>query len=1000
MSVIRDLTDKHFDPFLVEHGYGTRFQGFQNLMRYRIRDILLVSSLYDLYVFEEDGRLYELIRHEYQGLNLSHSPEITRVSSGQEALNLAREENRFELIITTQHIEDMHAAKLAELVRSSGLNIPVVLLAYDNRELVELLSHTDTSVFERIFIWTGNFRIIIAIIKHLEDKLNVDHDTRMVGVQSIILIEDNVRFYSSFLPILYNEILKQSQRLISEGINLSHKFLRMRARPKILLCSTYEEAWDYYEKYEDYILGIISDIDFMRNGRQDSEAGIEFARTVRNRHRDISILLQSNNPDNQEKASEIDVSFILKDSPTLLQEVRKFTVNNFGFGDFLFRDPNGVEVGRATDLITLEKELQVVPEESIRYHAERNHFSNWLKARTEFWLAHQLRPRKVSDFPSVEELRDNLVSSLREYRKLRQKGIITDFKKESFDPSSGFARIGGGSLGGKARGLSFVNTLINNYRITTQFENVMISVPPGVVIGTDVFDVFLDENNLRNFAINCDDDIEITRRFVEADKFPEEILADLAAFLDLIREPLAVRSSSLLEDSQYHPFAGVYETYMLPNNHDNPLIRLNDLLSALKRVYASTFYQSTKAYIKVTSYRLEEEKMAVIVQKMVGSRHNHLFYPDFSGVAKSYNFYPVPPQKSADGIVAVALGLGKTVVDGGSTVRFSPAFPNHMPQFSSIKETLRNNQHKFYALDLEADGSHVIDTHDLLVKQYGLERAEQDGTLTYVGSTYSHDNQAIYDGISREGPRIVSFAPILKHKIFPLPQILELLLEMGSWGMGTPIEIEFAANMSVLPSQSRQFVLLQMRPLVLKREIEELKIEESDTKRILCESPNVMGHGIIENIFDLVYVDYHKFSRKNSKDVAREINLLNNKLISENRPYLLIGVGRWGTLDPWLGIPVNWDQISGACTIVESSFKDFMVAPSQGSHFFQNLTSFMIGYFTVNAFKKIGSIDWDWLTAQKPLIAKTYTSLIRFKKPLTIKMNGQQNKGIILKPEK
>jgi CheY-like chemotaxis protein len=1000
MSAIRDLTEKHFDPFLVEHGYGTRFQGFQNLMRYRIRDILLVSSLYDLYVFEEDGRLYELIRHEYQGLNLSHSPEITRVSSGQEALNLAREENRFELIITTQHIEDMHAAKLAELVRSSGLNIPVVLLAYDNRELVELLSHTDTSVFERIFIWTGNFRIIIAIIKHLEDKLNVDHDTRMVGVQSIILIEDNVRFYSSFLPILYNEILKQSQRLISEGINLSHKFLRMRARPKILLCSTYEEAWEYYEKYEDYILGIISDIDFMRNGRQDPEAGIEFARNVRNRHRDISILLQSNNPGNREEAAEIGVSFILKDSPTLLQEVRKFTVNNFGFGDFLFRDPNGVEVGRATDLITLEKELQVVPEESIRYHAERNHFSNWLKARTEFWLAHQLRPRKVSDFPSVEELRNNLVSSLREYRKLRQKGIITDFRKESFDPSSGFARIGGGSLGGKARGLSFVNTLINNYRITTQFENIMISVPPGVVIGTDVFDIFLDENNLRNFAISCDDDLEITRRFVEADKFPEEILADLAAFLDLIREPLAVRSSSLLEDSQYHPFAGVYETYMLPNNHDNPLIRLNDLLSALKRVYASTFYQSTKAYIKVTSYRLEEEKMAVIVQKMVGSRHNHLFYPDFSGVAKSYNFYPVPPQKSADGIVAVALGLGKTVVDGGSTIRFSPPFPNHMPQFSSIKEIMRNNQHKFYALDLEADGSHIIDTHDHLVKQYGLERAEQDGTLTYVGSTYSHDNQAIYDGISRPGPRVVSFAPILKHKIFPLPQILELLLEMGSWGMGTPIEIEFAVNMSVPLPQLRQFVLLQMRPLVLKREIEELKIEESDTKRILCESPNVMGHGIIENIFDLIYVDYHKFSRKNSKDVAREINLLNNKLLSENRPYLLIGVGRWGTLDPWLGIPVNWDQISGACTIVESSFKDFMVAPSQGSHFFQNLTSFMIGYFTVNAFKKMGFIDWDWLTAQKPLIAKTYTNLLRFKKPLTIKMNGQQNKGIILKPEK
>ncbi len=394
MSETDQLRDKHFDPFLVEHGYGTRFQGFQNLMRFRIRNILLVSSLYDLYVFEEDGRLYELIRHEYQGLNLSHSPEITRVSSGQEALTIAREESRFDLIITTQHIEDMHAARLAELVKESSLNIPVILLAYDNRELIELLSHTDTSVFERIFIWTGNFRIIIAIIKHLEDKLNIDHDTRMVGVQSIILIEDNVRFYSSFLPILYNEILKQSQRLISEGINLSHKFLRMRARPKILLCSTYEEAWFYYAHYEDYILGIISDIDFLRNGQQDPQAGIEFARNVRQRHRDISILLQSNNANNRKTAEELGVSFVLKDSQTLLQDVRKFTVHNFGFGDFVFRDRVGVEVGRATDLITLEKELQVVPEESIRYHAERNHFSNWLKARTEFWLAHQTPSQK------------------------------------------------------------------------------------------------------------------------------------------------------------------------------------------------------------------------------------------------------------------------------------------------------------------------------------------------------------------------------------------------------------------------------------------------------------------------------------------------------------------------------------------------------------------------------------------------------------------------------
>lgn len=995
-----DYSGNLIEPLWVEHGYGTRFQGFQNLMRYRIRNILLVSSLYDLFVFEEDGRLYELIRHEYQGLNLSHSPEITRVSGGQEAISIAKEEKRFDLIITTQHIEDMHAARLAMLVKESGLNIPVILLAYDNRELTELISHTDTSVFDKIFIWTGNFRIIIAIIKYLEDRMNVDHDSRIVGVQSIILIEDNVRFYSSFLPILYTEILKQSQRLISEGINLSHKFLRMRARPKILLCSKYEEAWEVFTQYEEYILGIISDIDFMKENQQDPRAGIKFASDVKKRHRDISILLQSNNARMQKEAENLGVSFVLKDSPTLLQEVRKFTVENFGFGDFIFRSQSGVEVGRAYDLRSLEEQLALVPEESIKYHAERNHFSNWLKARTEFWLAHQLRPRKVSDFKTIEDLRRDLIASLRNYRKLRQQGIITDFKKESFDPQNGFARIGGGSLGGKARGLSFVSTLINNYQIEDQFEDVRIYIPPCVVLGTDVFDTFIDENDLRDFALNAIDDQEITQRFLEARKFPEEILGDLAAFLDLIKEPLAIRSSSLLEDSQYHPFAGVYETYFLPNRDKNPLIRLSQVLDAIKRVYASTFYQGTKSYIKVTSYRLEEEKMAVIIQKMVGAEHDNRFYPDFSGVAKSYNFYPIPPQKSSDGTVAVALGLGKTVVDGGNTVMFSPVHPNHLPQFFSIKETMRNNQKQFYALDLTAKEQNGKETHDILIKQYPLEISEKDGSLYYVGSTYSHENHVIYDGLSRTGPRIVTFAPILKHRIFPLPQIIELLLEMGSWGMGTPIEIEFAVKMSVSTKEPKEFGLLQMRPLVLNREIEELKIEVADKNQLLCESPWVLGHGVIEEIKDIVYVDYHSFERSKSKEVAQEVSALNSNLVSENIPYLLIGVGRWGTLDPWLGIPVNWDQISGARAIIESSFKDFMVAPSQGSHFFQNLTSFMIGYFSVNAFKDEGFVDWDWLLEQPVKQGRKYTKHIRLENPVIIKMNGQQNKGIILKPNK
>ncbi|HEY5534155.1 MAG TPA: PEP/pyruvate-binding domain-containing protein [Ignavibacteria bacterium] len=988
----------YLDPLWVEHGYGNRFQGFQNLMRLRIRDILLVSSLYDLYLFEEDGRLYELIRNEYQGLHLSHSPELTRVSSGQEAIALAKEENRFDLIITTLHIEDMTSINFAKLVKESGLSIPVILLAHDNRELKYLLLNPNMNVFDKIFIWQGDFRIIIAIVKYLEDKMNVDHDTRIVGVQSIILIEDNVRYYSSFVPIIYTELLKQSQRLISEGINLTHKFLRMRARPKILLCSTYEEAWNYYEKYKEYILGIISDIDFPRNGVQDPLAGVEFAKNVRAEQPDIPILLMSNMHENEIPAKEVGSDFVLKDSALLLNELRQFMFNYFSFGDFVFKTKSGAEVGRASDLKSLEENLKLAPDESILFHGERNHFSNWLKARTEFWLAHQLRPRRVSDYKSVTELREDLINSLNHYRNIRQRGIITDFDKETFDPDSSFARIGGGSLGGKARGLGFVNTLMNNYDIRNKFPEIQIFVPSAVVIGTDIFDQFLDDNKLRKFAMDCDDDIEITKRFLEAEKFPDEILGELVGFLQLIQTPLAIRSSSLLEDSQYHPFAGVYETYMIPNNHTNSLVRLNDLLNSIKRVYASTFYKSAKDYIKITSYRLEEEKMAVIIQKTVGTKYENRFYPDFSGVAKSYNFYPIVPQKSSDGVVSVALGLGKQVVDGGNTVRFCPKYPTNLIQFYSVKETLNSSQRDFYALVLDGNSDFGYDTHDKLLNKFELDVAEKDGTLSFIAATYSHENYAIYDGLSRVGPRLVTFGPLLRNKLFPLPEILNLLLDMGTWGMGTPVEIEFAVNMNIGQTKPKEFGLLQMRPLVVSFEAEELDIESYEKSQLICQSNQVLGNGSINDIYDIIFVDYNKFDRAKSIEVAKEVSMFNRKLIEQNKPYLLIGVGRWGTLDPWLGIPVTWDQIAGAKAIIETSFKEMSVEPSQGSHFFQNITSFMIGYFTVNEYTK-GFIDWDWLLEKKTVEEMNFTKHICFNSPIVIKMNGHINKGIILKPE-
>ena len=986
------------DPLWEKEGYGTRAHGFQKLMPFRIRDILLVSSLYDLYLFEEDGRLYELLRGEYQGLNLSHAPELTRVSSGEEAMKMVLEETRFDLIIITLHIEDMQAHTFAKLVKGAEVKIPIVLLVYDNRELKEISLYRDTSIFDRVFVWHGDFRLIIAIIKQIEDRLNIEHDTQAIGVQSIILIEDSVRYYSSFLPLIYTEVFKQSQRLISEGVNFQHRFLRMRARPKILLFTNYEEAWDCFSKYKDYILGVISDINFSRKGNADPNAGLIFAKNVKSQHLDIPILLQSRSPENKKKAHEVGASFVQKDSPTLLNDLRKFMNDNFGFGDFVFRTPDGSEVGRAENLLMLEEKLHSVPSESIRYHGEKNHFSNWLKARTEFWLAHKLRPSRVSDFPTIDALRQNLIKTLSEYRKTRQVGIITDFDKDSFDPQTGFARIGGGSLGGKARGLSFLNILIYNNNVDNRFDGIKISVPPVIVIGTNVFDQFLDENDLYDFALNSEDDQEITQRFIEAPHFPTDAVSDLADLLEVARVPLAIRSSSLLEDSQFQPFAGVYKTFMLPNNNLDPHKRLEELLTAIKRVYASTFYQAAKDYMKFTSYSMEEEKMAVIIQKMVGSSRGSRFYPEFSGVAKSHNFYPIGPQQSADGIVSVALGLGKTVVEGGNCVKFSPKFPKHLPQLFSTDEALKNNQHEFYALPIDKEATYENETQETLLEKHSLEVAEKDGTLTHAGSTYSHENDTIYDGISRPGNRLVTFAPILKHNFFPLPEITELLLEIGAWGMGTAVEIEFAVNLSVPQESPKEFNLLQLRPMVLSSETEALKFEKLDKEDLICMSEKVMGNGVIDEIYDVVSVDVARFDRAKTREIAREVSQFNSKLVSLNKPYLLLGMGRWGTLDPWLGIPVKWEQISGARVIVETGLEDIYVEPSQGSHFFHNITSFMVGYFTVSANTNDSFVDWEWLKKQTPCEEKKFTKHFRFEKPIKIKMKGRENKGVILKP--
>ena len=976
-----------------------RLLEFQDLMRQRVQDILLVSSLYDSFILEEDGELHELILGEFLDLDLRHTPGIQRVSSGNEALALAREQRRFNLIITTTHVGDMNAVEIARRAKHEGLHVPVILLAYDHRELTDFIARNDVQQLDGVFLWQGDARILLAIVKYVEDKLNVAHDTSAAGVQVILLVEDHVRYYSSFLPVIYTELFQHSHRLISEGVNVSHKIMRMRARPKILLCGTYEEALHYFSAYEHDILGIISDVEFPKGGKMHAEAGVELARTVKERQPDVAVMLQSGRAENAALANAIGASFLLKGSPTLLHDLRRFMVESMSFGDFVFRLPDGTAVDRASDLKTIEEKLETVPGESIAYHAERNHFSNWLKARTEFTLAAMLRPRKISDFPTIEDLRRTLIDSIAEYRRDQNRDTIADFDRKSFDGSTTFSRIGGGSLGGKARGLAFVRQLINRCRMNDAFKGVRISVPPAVVLGTSVFDHFLEKNSLRDFAINSNDDAAILRRFLDA-AFPEEPRRDLTAFLRQVRYPLAVRSSSLLEDSQYQPFTGVYDTLMLPNDHPDQRVRMRQLIQAVKRVYASTFSRHAKAYLKATPYRLEEERMAVIVQQIAGERRGERFYPDFSGVARSRNFYPIPPQLPEDGIAAVALGLGRAVVGGGNCMRFCPRYPRNLVQFSSVQDILKNSQREFWALRLTGADGQAEDEVSMEETLYGLEAAEEDGTLAALGSTWSPENNAVYDGLSRPGARLVSFAGVLKHDRFPLAGVIDLMLEIGAWGMSSPVEVEFAVNLPRTRNEPSEFALLQMRPLAVSRELEELELGELDRAELVCHSKNVLGNGTIEGIRDLVVVDFNRFERSTSLDTAAAVSQLNAELVSEGIPYILIGVGRWGSSDPWLGIPVAWDQIAGARAIVEAGFRDFRVTPSQGTHFFQNLNSFNIGYFTVNPEVGEGFVDWDWLASQKAERSIQFVRRLRLAEPMLVKMNGRRNEGAIFKPSK
>ena len=974
-----------------------RFEGFENLMPFRVQNILLVSSLYDSFILREDGRLNELLIDESLELNLRQIPGITHVSSPAEALDLARANPQFNLIVTNLTVGDTNAADLARAVRRAGLDIPVVVLGYNYREIKSFVARNPVTDIDRVFLWQGTARILIAIVKYIEDKYNVLHDTRAMGVPVLLVVEDNIRYYSSFLPVIYTELIKQSRRVIQEGINVAHKLVRMQARPKILLASNFEHAAELVQEYRDYIFGIVSDVEFPWDGKLSPEAGFELARMVKSLTPDVPVVLQTSRTEFRPRAHAEGYSFLRKRSPTLLKDLRRILTDQFGFGDFVFRMPDQHEVGRAKDLNELEEQLQTIPADSLMYHAQRNHFSHWLMARTEFALAAKLRPRKVSEFNGPEHLRRDLIESINDYRREQNEVLIGDFRADTYKPSqSSFLRIGAGSLGGKARGLAFIRHFLRTRRIAKRFPGVRIGVPPAVVIATDLFDQFLAENNLSDFVLHCDDDSEIQQRFLDS-PLPVPLQVNLRAFLEEVRYPLAVRSSSLLEDSQYQPFTGVYETFMLGNQQLDLDTRFNELCEAIKLVYASTFSQHAKAYVRATPYRLEEEKMAVILQQVVGTTHGPRFYPDFSGVVRSHNFYPIEPMTFSDGIAAVALGLGRTVVDGGKCMSFCPRYPRNLLQFSSVEDILANTQTEFCALELDGV-PHGGGPGHLREVRFGLDVAEADGTLHAVASTYSADNHAVYDGLSRPGARVVTFAPMLKHGLFPLPNILEVLVRAGEDALGNPVEIEFAVR---LPHEEEpaEFGFLQIRPLTVARDHEDLAIGDIEPAQLICRSNKVLGNGRIENLHDIVVVDPQRFERSRSQEVAEAVARFNAVLSAENRPYLLIGVGRWGSNDPWLGIPVEWDEISGARAIVEAGFRDFRVTPSQGSHFFQNLSAFQVGYFTVNPDAGEGSLDSQWLAAQPAVEEEGCVRHLQFAKPLQVVMNSKTSQGVILKPE-
>lgn len=971
---------------------------FDLLMQKRIHRVLLICSNYDNYMLEEDGRIDEQIFNEYVSLNLRYPPSFVQTDNAEDAFRILQEGN-IDLVISMLSLRGTDVFALAKMIKARYEHIPIVVLTYFSREVSLRLQGEDLSAIDYVFCWLGDASLILAIIKLIEDKMNADFDIENIGVQAIILVENSIRYISSYLPNIYRIVLLQSLDFQREALNEHQRMLKMRGRPKILLANNYNDALDLYKKYKYNVLGVISDISYKKDGVLDENAGIELCKAVMADDDKVPFLIQSSSSVHKKIAEELGAGFINKYSKSLSLELRNFIIQNLAFGPFVFKNPDTMEpIAIATDLQSLQQKLLTIPDKTLEYHATRNHFSKWLNARALFPVAQMFKYIRKEDFETMDEMRRFLYVAISSFRLGKGRGVIAKFDKSSYDEYQVFSRIGDASIGGKARGLAFINRIIKIHRLYNKFPDVLITIPRTVVLSTDIFDEFMDHNNLYSVALSDLSDDEILERFLSAE-LPGRVYQDFYAFLAVSRNhPIAVRSSSKLEDSHYQPFAGIYSTYMIPRHPDNHVM-VRMISDAIREVYASVYYKASKAYMTATANVIDEEKMGIILQEVCGNRHGDIFYPTLSGVAQSINYYPIGSEKAEDGIANIAFGLGKLIVEGGISLRFSPKHYKKILQLSSVEAALRDTQKEFRALDLKVD-SFVPSTDDgVNILRLGINDVKNDAAMKYVASTYDYNNNILRDGINYSGKRIVTFANVLQHKLFPLADILSTLLELGQKEMNNPIEIEFAANLETPPGTPKIFNFLQIRPIVHTEETSVINLGNVERSDTLIYSESALGNGVFRGICDLVYIKPDSFNPARNKDIAFDIERINNEFVKKGAGYVLIGPGRWGSTDPWLGIPVRWPQICAARIIIESGLKNYRIDPSQGTHFFQNLTSFRIGYFTINPYINEGFYDVGFLNQMKAAYEDENLRHIRFDNPLEIMIDGKTHRGVILKPK-